>query len=228
MFGIDETLERRWGRRINARGIYRDAARSSDSHLIKASGLRWVGLMWLVNIPWAHRIWALPVLTALAPSERCHLKTGKRHKKITDWARQMILQLRRWLPNRRIVVVEDSSYAALALLHFCQSMTHPVTFITRLRLDAALYKPAPPRQPGQMGRPRVKGDRLPTLKTLLERPDTRWTRATLTWYDNDTRAVELSSHTAVWYHTGKPPGAHSLGSRSRPSGAVPLPGSAVY
>ena len=205
VFGIDETLERRWGRRINARGIYRDAARSSESHLVKASGLRWVSLMWLVNIPWAHRIWALPVLTALAPSERCHLKTGKRHKKITDWARQMILQLRRWLPNRRIVVAADSSCAALALLHFCQSMTQPVTFITRLRLDAALYEPAPARIPGQMGRPRLKGQRLPTLKELLERPDTRWTRTTLTWYDNDTRAVELSSHTAVWYHTGKPP-----------------------
>ncbi len=123
-FGIDETIERRRGSRISANGIYRDAARSSDSHLVKARGLRWISLMWLAAIPWAHRTWAhrtwaLPVLNALAPSERYHQKIGKRHKKITDWARQMILQLRLWLPNRSVVVVADSSYVALDPLHFC-------------------------------------------------------------------------------------------------------------
>ena len=204
-FGIDETIERRWGRRIKARGIYRDAARSSDSHPVKASGLRWISLMWLANIPWAHRTWALPVMTALAPSERCHQRIGKPHKKITDWARRMILQLRRRLPNRRIVVVADSSYAALDLLHFCQSMTRPVTFIARLRLDAALYEPAPARVPGQMGRPRLKGQRLPTLRTLLDCPNTRWMSAALAWYDGVARIMEFSSQTALWYHAGKPP-----------------------
>ncbi len=205
VFGIDETIERRRGRRIKAKGIYRDAARSSDSHLVKASGLRWISLMWLTTIPWAHRTWALPVLTALAPSERYNRKMGRTHKKITDWARQMILQLRRWLPDRPIVMVADSGYAALDLLHFCQSMSQPVAFITRLRLDAALYEPAPTRLPGQMGRPRLKGQRLPTLRELLDRPDTRRSRTSVAWYDNDTRTVELSSHTALWYHSGKPP-----------------------
>ena len=70
VFGIDETIERRWGRKIAARGIYRDAARSSKSHFVKASGLRWMSLMWLTGIPWAQRIWALPFMTVLAPSER--------------------------------------------------------------------------------------------------------------------------------------------------------------
>ncbi len=205
VFGIDETIERRRGSRIRAKGICRDAVRSSDSHLVKASGLRWISLMWLTTIPWAHRTWALPVLTALAPSERYNRTMGRTHKKITDWARQMILQLRRWLPDRPIVMVADSGYAALDLLHFCQSMSQPVAFITRLRLDAALYEPAPARLPGQMGRPRLKGQRLPTLRELLDRPDTRWSRTSVAWYDNDTRAVELSSHTALWYHTGKPP-----------------------
>ena len=161
--------------------------------------------MWLSAIPWTRRTWALPILTALAPSERYCQKRGRTHKRITDWARQMILQLRRWLPDRPIVMVADSGYAALDLLHFCQSMAKPVTFITRLRLDAALYEPAPTRLSGQMGRPRLKGQRLPTLKELLDRPDTRWSRTSLAWYDNDTRTVELSSHTALWYHTGKPP-----------------------
>ena len=79
--------------------------------------------------------------------------TRRPHKKLTDWTRQMVLQLRRWLPNRPLVLVGDSGYAVLNLLHFCQSLHDPVAFITRLRLDAALYAPAPPRQPGRMGRP---------------------------------------------------------------------------
>ena len=116
VFGIDETIERRRGRRISALGVYRDAVRSSESHMVKTTGLRWISLMWLTNIPWAHRTWALPVLTALAPSEQYHREAGLPHKRITDWARQMILQLRRWLPNRRIIVVADRSYAVLGLI----------------------------------------------------------------------------------------------------------------
>ena len=81
VFGIDETLERRRGPKIKSLGIYRDAVRSSRSHLVKASGLRWISLMWLGQIPWAGRYWALPFLTVLAPSERYHRQRGRRHKK---------------------------------------------------------------------------------------------------------------------------------------------------
>ena len=103
IFGIDETLERRRGARIRARGIYRDAVRSSRHQLVKASGLRWISLMWLGHVPWAGRHWALPVLTVLAPSSRYHQRQGRRHKKITDWTRQMVMLLRRWLPHRPLV-----------------------------------------------------------------------------------------------------------------------------
>ena len=181
VFGIDETLERRQGPQIGALGIYRDAVRSSRSYVVKASGLRWVSLMWLGHIPWAGRNWALPVLTALVPSERYYRRRGRSHKKLTDRARQMILQLRRWLPHRSLVLVGDSGYAVLDLLHFCQSLRQPATFITRLRLDAGLYAPAPPRLQGQNGRPRVKGVRLPTLKALLNRPTVPWGTASVAW-----------------------------------------------
>ena len=148
-----ETLERRRGAKIKGRGIYRDAVRSSRQQLVKASGLRWISLMWLGHVPWAGRHWALPVLTVLAPSTRYYQQQGRRHKKLTDWARQMIMQLRRWLPQRPLVLVGDNSYAVLDLLHCCQSLREPVTLIARLRLDAALYAPAPARQPGQQGPP---------------------------------------------------------------------------
>jgi hypothetical protein len=70
--GLDETIERRRGAKIAAKGIYRDPVRSSKSHFVKASGLRWISMQVLAEIPWAGRIWGLPFLTVLAPSERYH------------------------------------------------------------------------------------------------------------------------------------------------------------
>jgi hypothetical protein len=117
VLALDDTLERRWGRRIRARGIYRDPVRSSRGHFVKASGLRWLSLMPVVPIPWARRPRALPFLTVLAPSERYARGRGRRrHKRLTDWARQALLQAARWLPGRRVVVVADSGFAALELL----------------------------------------------------------------------------------------------------------------
>jgi hypothetical protein len=201
--GIDETVERRWGKRIAAKGVYRDPVRSNRENFVKASGLRWVCVMLLVEIPWASRIWALPFLSALAPSERYATERGRRHKKITDWAWQLLLQVRRWYPEREIVAVADSTYASLKLLFRCRSLSRPATFITRLRLDAALYKPAPPRRPGQRGRPRLKGERLPNLSVVAEDPTTSWKCAKIAnWYGSGERMVEITSKTAVWYSTG--------------------------
>src|SRR5215210_394257 len=171
VFALDDTIERRRGERIAAKGIYRDPVRSSHSHFVKASGLRWLSLMLTVRVPWAERVWALPVLTALCPSERYYEGRGRGHKKLTTWARQMLLQVKRWLPHREVVVVADSSFAALELL---DAVRREVTVITRLRLDAALYEPAPERRRGQTGRPRKKGRRLPTLKQVADSPKTRW------------------------------------------------------
>jgi hypothetical protein len=201
--GIDETIERRYGRKISAKGVYRDPVRSTHENFVKASGLRWVCAMLLVEIPWAARVWALPFLSALAPSERYAAKQGKRHKKITEWAWQLLLQVRRWYPEREIVVVADGAYASLKLLDRCRSLSRPVAFITRLRLDAALYEPAPPRRRGQIGRPRKKGERLPNLSVVAGDPTTVWKPTTIAnWYGEREREVEIASHTAVWYSTG--------------------------
>ena len=204
--GLDETIERRWGPQIAARGLYRDAVRSSKDYFVKVSGLRWLCLMLLVPIPWAGRVWALPFLSILAPSERHDRATGRRHKKLTDWARQALLLLRRWLPQRALVVVADSGYAAIALLARCARLANPIAVVTRLRLDAALYEPAPPRLPGQKGRSRKKGARLPTLAARLADPATAWASVTVAnWYGEGARTVEVASDAAVWYHPGLPP-----------------------
>jgi hypothetical protein len=144
-------------------------------------------------------------LTALCPSERYHQQRRQRHKTLPEWAGQLIGLIHRWLPGREVVVVADSSYAVLALLKQV-SDTPGVSVITRLRLDAALYDPAPLRAPRQNGRPRKKGARRPTLQHVLDDPQTQWTSLTVNpWYGGGAREVEICTDTAVWYHTGLPP-----------------------
>jgi hypothetical protein len=206
VIGIDETIERRRGAKIRAKGIYRDPVRSSKSHFVKANGLRWISIMLLVRIPWAVRIWALPFLTVLAPSERYYENSLRSHKKLTDWARQMGMQVRRWLPDRKVILVADSSYAALELLDNLLTLPNPVYMVTQLRLDAALYQAAPIHERKPVGRPRKKGARLPTLRTVLSNEQTNWQKVTVdNWYGQGPTPVEISSETAVWYHNGMPP-----------------------
>jgi hypothetical protein len=177
--------------------------RSTHENFVKSSGLRWVCVMLLVEIPWACGVWALPFLSALAPSERYAAKQGRRHKKITKWAWQLLLVVRRWHPQREIVAIADRAYASLKLLESCRKLSDPITFVSRLRLDAALYEPAPPRRPGQIWRPRLKGERLPNLSEVAEAPNTVWSPTTIAnCYGSGERMVEIASKTAVWYSTG--------------------------
>ena len=198
--GLDDTIERRRGKRINAKGIYRDPVRSSRGHFVKASGLRWLCVMLLAPVPWAGCVWGLPFLTVLAPSERYAAEQGKRHKKLTDWGRQALLQVARWLPGRRVVAVADSSFSAIALL---RDLAPHLTVVTRLRLDACLCDPPPPRRSRTRGRPPVKGARLPSLAERLRSRRTRWCRASIDgWYGRRTRRLDIASGTALRHHPG--------------------------
>ena len=206
VLGLDDTIERRRGAQIKAKGIYRDPVRSSHSHFVKASGLGWLSLMLLTPIPWAKRIGALPFLTVLAPSERYYEKRKRAHKKLTDWVRQVLLQVRRWLPGRKLVVVMDGGYAAIDFLDQVAKLANPITLIARFRLDAALYTPAPECKSGKKGRPRKKGQRLPTLKQILKDAQTCWKKTIVpNWYGEQGREVEITSASAIWYHDGMPP-----------------------
>jgi hypothetical protein len=206
VLGVDETLERRRGKKVAAKGIYRDPVRSTHQHFVKASALRWICVTLLAPVPWAGRVWALPFLSALAYSERYAKQRGLRDKKLTDWAWQLLVLVRRWHPERKIVAVADGGYASLKLLDRCRRMANnPITFITRLRLDAALYEPPPPRKPRQMGRPRLKGRRFPNLSVVAEDPSVRWRSVVVAdWYGAEERTVEVVSNTALWYSTGLP------------------------
>ncbi|WP_211259600.1 transposase [Belnapia moabensis] len=146
--GLDDIIERRRGGCIAAKGIYRDPVRSSHGHFVKASGRRWLCVMLLAPVPWAGCVWSLPFLTVLAPSERYVAALGKPHKTLTDWGRQALLQVARWLPGWRVVAVAGSSFSAIALL---RALAPHLTVVTRLRLDACLCEPPPPRRSRQRG-----------------------------------------------------------------------------
>ena len=202
VIGLDDTIERRWGAKISARGIYRDPVRSPKGHFVKASGLRWLSAMLLVKAPWADRIMALPFLTLLAPSKRFYADKARAPKTLLDWARQAALQIHRWLPDRTIVLVADSAFA---VVEFLAAVRNHVCVVTRLRLDANLFD-FPPQQRKGRGRPPIKGKPLKKLSALIKDRKVVWRRYRVSlWYGRTDRLVEIASGAALWHRSGVPP-----------------------
>jgi hypothetical protein len=201
VLGADDTVERRSGRKIAAKGCYRDAVRSTKQHVIHCFGLKWVSMMLWVPVPGSRRVWALPFLTAL-----CWPKTKRgprRHKRSVDWVRQMMKQGRRWLPGRRLVLVVDGGFAAMALALAC--VKNRVTMVSRLRWDAALYHPPGPQPQGKRGPKPLKGKRQRSLQGWAERADTPWETVEVTWYGGQRKKLWVFARTALCYTPGLPP-----------------------
>jgi hypothetical protein len=201
VLGADDTVERRSGRKIRAKGCDRDAVRSSHTHVIRCFGLKWVSMMLLVPVPWSRRVWAWPFLSALCwPAQ----KGGRRRPKTSiDWVRQMMKQVRRWLPGQRLVLVVDGGFAAVSLALAC--VTHHVVMVSRLRWDAALDHPPEPQPPGKRGRKPTKGPRQRSLQAWANRSDTPWETVEVDWYGGQRKTLWVFSHTALWYTPGLPP-----------------------
>lgn len=201
VLGADDTVERRSGRKIKAKGCYRDAVRSSKKYVVKCFGLKWVTMMLLVPVPWAGRVWALPFLTVLCWPPKSRHK--RRHKSSVDGVRQMMQQVRRWLPQRLLVLVVDGGFAAVALALACTASE--VVMVSRLRLDAALYHPPGPRPASAPGRKPTKGPRRRSLKVWAARTDTPWESVVVNWYHGEQKPLQVFSRTALWYTSGWAP-----------------------
>src|SRR5918999_4887400 len=201
VLGADDTVERRSGRKINAKGCYRDAVRSTKKHVIHCFGVKWVSMMLLVPVPWGRRMWALPFLTTLCwPAE---YRGRRRHKTSVDWVRQMMKQMRRWLPGRRLVLVVDGGFAAVALALAC--VKSRVAMVSRLRWDAALYHPPGLQSSGKRGPKPTKGKRQRSLQAWASRADTPWETMEVEWYGGQRKHLWVFSRTALWYTPGEPP-----------------------
>jgi len=202
VFGLDDTIERRWGSKIKKRGIYRDAVRSSKSHFVKCSGLRWLSLMLLTPLPWLEkgRSWALPVLTILCPSERFYTEQEKSVKKLTTWAGQIISWLGRRCQglNRSVFLTGDGSFATLEL--FMQAQKRNVGMIARMKMNARLYELPPEEYPSNKPGPKPPvGERLPNMEQKLTDEKTDWESVIFSeWYGNSTKQMLMTSGIAIW------------------------------
>lgn len=200
--GIDDTIERRWGRKISKRGIYRDPVRSSKSHFVKCSGLRWLSLMVLTSLPWleASVCWALPIMTVLCPSERFYTQQGKSAKKLTDFANQMISWLGRQsrVLQRKVYLAGDGSFATLEL--FMNSQRCGVGLIARMKFNARLYELPPKEYPKNKRGPKPPvGKRLGSMTKRLTDKNVKWTKVTFSeWYGNKNKEMLMTSGIAIW------------------------------
>ena len=201
IIAVDETLERRRGKKIKAKGIYRDAVRSSQSKVITSFGLKWECMMLIVQLPWSKRLWALPFLTVLAPSKKSNEKAGRRHKTSLDWTRQMVKLVSRWL-RRPWILLGDGAYACMDLASAC--IHQGVTLISRLRLDAQLFHSPSEQDAKKRGRKAIKGERI-NLKDLLKDQAQLWQTSLVKWYGDEKKTVEYLTFICLWYQAGKTP-----------------------
>src|SRR2546421_2957768 len=191
---IDETLERRWGRKISKRGHWRDSLRSSKEHSVSTSGLRWVTMALVVSLPWTKQRWALPFLSVLATTPKVSQTLKRRHKPLARLAQQMVMMVRRWLPTVPIKVIGDGAYSVIELGLTCAKLH--ASLIAPLQLDARLFTPPPSPKPHQLGRPAKVGKRLPNLSSVLNNPKTEWETLTLNWYGGTHRQIQVPARTA--------------------------------
>jgi len=201
---IDETLERRRGRRIRWRSRFRDPVRSGAGNPVLSQGIRWLSVALLVPVPWSRRLWACPFLTVPVLAPATSAKLGTPHRTAIDRAQTLIRLVRRWQPGRDLVLIGDGGFAATALGHTCRALPR-AALVTRLRLDAALYDPPTPPPPGRRGRKPKKGARQPNLKARLADPTTTWECATVPWYGGATKNLDLATGTALWHRAGHNP-----------------------
>ncbi len=200
---MDETLERRWGRKISKRGHWRDSLLSSQERCVSTSGLRWVTMALVVTLPWTKRHWALPDFRVLTTTPKGSERLKRRHKTLARLAQQMVMLVRSFLPDVAIKVIGDGAYSVIELGLTCLKLH--VSLIAPLRLDARLFAPPPTPRPHQMGRPPVVGKRLPKLTTVLQDPNTVWETLTVKWYGGTQRQLDVITGTALWYSTGTDP-----------------------
>ncbi|MCP5016367.1 MAG: transposase [Ketobacter sp.] len=205
VLGVDETLERRQGKQIKQKGVFRDPVRSSKKYLVHSFGLRWVSMMLMVSVPWSRRPWALPFLTLNAPSEATNQANGRRHKTSIDWIQQMVCLVRRWLRGRLLVLVTDGGLTAVKLGLTCGALRQPVVWVSRLRLDARLHA-WPGKQPKSKRGPKPKkGRRLQSLQARVDNPHTPWQKKEIEWYGGRTYTIEYVTGKALWYTPGFDP-----------------------
>jgi hypothetical protein len=196
---LDDTLSRHTCKHISSAGMHRDPLLSTATKVAYHFGHVWVVLAVVIRVGKWDKTFALPVAVRLYRSKRTCKKLGITHRKKTDLAVELICLLHEAIPGRRIMVVGDNGYANREVL--CR-LPPAVTFVGRGVMDSAIYEPPPHRKKGQRGRPRVKGDRVPSPQQRVENPRARWSGAEVTVYGRQV-TVQVMVFDALWHKAGK-------------------------
>ena len=194
---VDDTLAHKRGRSVWGLGWFRDAAASTQKRVATASGHNWVVVAVAVCLPGTGTpILALPLLA------RLHLP-GRAQRSCPALARLLLAEVLAWFPDRRFTLVGDGAYASRRLL---EGLDERVTFVGRLRGDAALYDArVPPPRKGRRGRKPQKGPRLPAPKEAAAKADRKrtavgawvWQAVTVTVYGEE-RTLRALAYEALW------------------------------
>lgn len=202
VFFIDETLERRKGPEIKAKGYYRDAVRSSKNVTVKSSGLKWLTLAMSWRFPFSERYFALPFMTVLEPSAKSDKLAKKRHKTTLQWTIQMLIQVVRWLKNTPIILVGDGAFACGESAW--RSLKLKISLITRLKMNAGLYDFPPLDVPGKRGRKKIKGAKFLNFREMIGVTDLGWTEIIVDGYGKKRRILKYISNVSLWGVDGFP------------------------
>jgi hypothetical protein len=194
---VDDTAAQHRGQHVYGKGRHRDACRSTRTFKAWLWGHRWVVLAINVKFPFASRAWSLPVLAALYRTKKTNEQEGRRHKPAIRLARPLIAALLHWFPERRFILLGDGGYASHGLARFCHRHRRRLTLVSLLHPMAHLCEPPPAPRKGQMGRRRVRGDKLPHPRDAVAKAKRQ--RATVRWYGGKDRRVEFVSQAAHWY-----------------------------
>ena len=194
----DDTVDGKEGDRVWARGTHRDPARSSRGHDAMKFGHKWLSLCVLVQLPGWDRPWALPLLCGMCISPKVAAVTGVRQKTPARLARQMLIRLMRWLPERKFVLSGDHQVITHETAAFAQRHAGRVTVVGRLRGDANLYAaPADPRRQCRTGVCARKGRKLPSPAQRKDELPPR--SGEIVWYGGRRRKLRYVGEESLWY-----------------------------
>lgn len=203
LFILDDTIERRRGKKIKAKGCYRDAVRSTNQHVITCFGLKWLPICLLLPLPWSNRPWALPFLVFLQHPKKYNEERKHKHRTSIDYAKIGIHFISHWLPKKLWTLLGDGGFACLELIEAC--IKRGGNLIARLRLDSRLYAFPIPQVSGKRGRKPIKGKRIPSFKSMLINETQEWTDLEVNWYGGKKKSIQYVSGINLMYKPNHKP-----------------------
>ena len=198
----DETVDGHRGKKVYGKARHRDAVRSAHSHTVFRYGHKWIVLAILIDVPYTSRPFALPLLVALYRDPKTNKSEGRVHKTPAELMSGLLAVLMHWFPKRKFVFSGDNAYGTHPMSRFAYRHRRQLTLVSKIVPDANLFKQPPKISRRQVGRPRVKGDSLPSPCEVVAKRKRR-KKLQVKWYGGGNRVIEVITETGNWFKSGK-------------------------